>query len=115
MDAARDFWYNRPIDGQRTGSAALPKEEQMDQIRRIEEMEARFDRARAALDALRMAEAALEAAGADFAVLEDYMDSGRWLSDYEDDEAGRLPPDLKRGVLSQDGLYQLLAEYREQR
>ncbi len=39
-----------------------------------------------------------------------YMDSGLWLSDYEADERGELPSDLKRGVLSQDGLYNLLSE-----
>jgi hypothetical protein len=29
---------------------------------------------------------------------------------YEADERGELPPDLKRGVLSQDALYDLLEE-----
>ena len=42
-----------------------------------------------------------------------YMDSGHWLKDYERDERGELPTDLKRGVLSEDGLYNLLAEIRE--
>jgi len=42
--------------------------------------------------------------------LREYMDSGLWLSDYEADERGELPPDLKRGVLSQDGLYNLLQD-----
>lgn len=42
--------------------------------------------------------------------LREYMDSGLWLSDYEADERGELPSDLKRGVLSQDGLYDLLSE-----
>ena len=41
-------------------------------------------------------------------VLTEYMDSGLWLHDYELDEQGRLPRELKRGVLSQDGLYGLL-------
>ena len=34
------------------------------------------------------------------------------LSDFEADEAGLLPPDLKRGVLSEDGIYNLLEEYK---
>ena len=42
--------------------------------------------------------------------LREYMDSGLWLSDYEADERGELPAELKRGVLSQDGLYELLGE-----
>ena len=48
-------------------------------------------------------------------ILTDYMDSGQWLLDYEADERGELPKDLKRGVLSQDGLYHLLCEVTEQR
>ena len=39
-----------------------------------------------------------------------YADSGRWRKDYEADEQGRLPKWLKRGVLSQDGLYDLLCD-----
>lgn len=45
--------------------------------------------------------------------LKEYMDSGQWLADYEADERGELPTDLKRGVLSQDGLYNLLSEIQE--
>lgn len=49
--------------------------------------------------------------------LTNYMDSGQWLADYEADERGELPADLKRGVLSQDGLYNLICDvedfYRE--
>ena len=41
-------------------------------------------------------------------VLTRYYESGQWLQDYERDEKGLLPGDLKRGVLSQDGLYDLL-------
>lgn len=45
--------------------------------------------------------------------LSDYYSNGSWLSDYELDEQRLLPPELKRGVLSQDGLYDLLCELRE--
>jgi len=45
--------------------------------------------------------------------LKEYYDSDRWLRDYEADERGELPKDLKRGVLSQDGLYNLFNEIRE--
>lgn len=44
--------------------------------------------------------------------LESYYTSPAWLSDFEADEAGLLPPDLKRGVLSEDGIYNLLEEYK---
>lgn len=46
----------------------------------------------------------------DYKALGRYMKSGKWLKDYEADEQGRLPADLKRGVLSQDGLYNLLQD-----
>ena len=41
-------------------------------------------------------------------LLNAYYMSGEWREDYEADERGELPPDLKRGVLSQDALYDLL-------
>ena len=44
--------------------------------------------------------------------LESYQDSGRWLLDYECDERGELPSDLKRGVLSEDMLYNLLCDVK---
>ena len=42
------------------------------------------------------------------AALEDYVESGLWIADFECDERGELPDGLKRGVLSEDGLYNLL-------
>ena len=42
-----------------------------------------------------------------------YMDSGLWKKDFEADEAGKLPEEIRRGVLSEDGLYNVLTEYRE--
>ena len=43
-------------------------------------------------------------------VLEDYQRSGQWLSDFECDERGELPIELKRGILSEDLLYNLLCD-----
>lgn len=40
--------------------------------------------------------------------LKNYYENGLWQSDYETDERGEIPKSLKRGVLSQDGLYDLL-------
>ena len=45
--------------------------------------------------------------------LSDYYGSPRWMKDFEDDEAGKLPRDLKRGVLSEDAVYDLITENRE--
>ncbi len=39
-----------------------------------------------------------------------YYEGGQWLKDYEADEQGLLPENLKRGVLSEDGVYNLIAE-----
>ena len=42
--------------------------------------------------------------------LKDYMESGQWKADFEADERGEIPSDIERGVLSEDGLYDLLGE-----
>ncbi len=39
-----------------------------------------------------------------------YISSGLWLQDYERDEHCDFPRGLKRGVLSQDALYDLLCD-----
>ena len=36
--------------------------------------------------------------------------SGEWKKDFEMDEEGCFPEDMKMGVLSEDGLYDLLEE-----
>ena len=48
-----------------------------------------------------------------FSELTAYLESGQWLQDFEADERGELPKDLKRGVLSEDGVYNLLSEFKE--
>lgn len=42
--------------------------------------------------------------------LSDYYSNGDWMYDYDLDDKKMLPYELKRGVLSQDGLYDLLCE-----
>lgn len=42
--------------------------------------------------------------------LADYYENGQWFLDYEIDEQGLLPKELKRGVLAEDTLYNLLDE-----
>lgn len=39
-----------------------------------------------------------------------YYEGGKWLQDYSLDERGLLPQTLKRGVLSEDGVYNLLCD-----
>ena len=47
------------------------------------------------------------------AALDAYYGSEEWKQDFADDEAGRLPADLKRGVLSEDGIWNLLSDVSE--
>lgn len=42
-----------------------------------------------------------------------YYESDDWKQDFAADEAGLLPRDLRRGVLSEDGIYNALEAYRE--
>ena len=73
------------------------------QIARIEEQEARLNRILAAekpsVDDLR--------------ALEAYYESPLWRMDFESDEAGQIPEQVKRGVLSEDAIYDVLTSYEE--
>ncbi len=73
-------------------------------IERIQSMEALFDRL---LAADREDPGYAEA----LAQLVQYYESGLWLQDYTLDEQGLLPRDLKRGILSQDALYDFLEDH----
>lgn len=45
--------------------------------------------------------------------LEEYYTSQQWKEDYAMDEAGIFPEKLKRGVLSQDGIWNMLERNKE--
>ena len=79
--------------------------------RRVASMELRMNRAAAALAAREGDPTAPvpEALRADLAALRDYYEGPLWRADYAADEAGLLPRTLRRGVLSQDALYELLS------
>ena len=85
----------------------------MEQIVRIQEMEKHMNRASAAVMELSAALDKYVEAQQAIAELSDYYGSDVWKQDFADDEAGRLPQDLKRGVLSEDGIWNLLADNRE--
>ena len=89
--------------------------EDKQQIARIRKMERRLDRALAAVKRLDAALDKWEATQEDITALEEYYSSGEWRKDFEDDEAGRLPEGLKRGVLSEDGIWNLLTDCKELR
>ena len=83
------------------------------QIARIRAMEQRMNRAAAAVKRLSVALDKWESAQEDITALGEYYGSDLWRQDFADDEAGLLPADLKRGVLSEDGLWNLLVDVRE--
>ena len=83
------------------------------QIARIRLMERRLNSASAAVKRLEAALDKWEAAQEAIAALNEYYGSDLWKQDMADDEAGRLPADLKRGVLSEDGIWNLLTDARE--
>ncbi|MBO4722165.1 MAG: DUF4298 domain-containing protein [Muribaculaceae bacterium] len=45
--------------------------------------------------------------------IDDYLVSDEWQQDFNDSEAGRLPKDLKCGVLSEDGIWNVIDTNRE--
>lgn len=77
-------------------------------IERIQEMEAILDRATRVMDELESKLAEFEALQPDIKKLEKYYTGKAWKSDFKLDEEGKLPKDLKRGVLSEDGIDNLL-------
>ena len=84
-------------------------------LQRIQHYETLYREVQEALDGLE--EAARKWAGCRAAVkeLEAYYAGNCWKDDFAADEAGELPEDLRRGVLSEDGLYNLLDEDRRWR
>lgn len=79
-------------------------------ILRIQEMEQYYDEVLLAVNACPDAAVEDESIRKKVQMLEEYCSGVHWLQDYECDERGELPADLKRGVLSQDGLYNLLCD-----
>ena len=82
-------------------------------ILRIQEMERRLEEAMAAVGQMEKALESYEAAQEAVERLAGYLDSEEWRQDFADDEKGLLPQDLKRGVLSEDGIWNLLDNNRE--
>lgn len=80
-----------------------------DRIKRIIEMEQRLNRILAWNAGDRDVKDTIQE---DVRLLDEYYKSPLWRKDFEADEAGELPKDLSRGVLSEDGIYNALEEYK---
>jgi predicted acetyltransferase len=99
------------IDLKQPGDPKSPEIQAM--AERVREMEDRLNRAEAAVKAL---DRALEAYGAvreDIAALTGYYESRQWLADFDAQDA--LPAGQPRGVLSEDGICNLLLADKELR
>ena len=83
----------------------------MEQIERIQYYEALLDKVAPVLGNLEEALDAFDGIQEDVKELAAYYDDDAWREDFEDDEAGRLPKGLKRGVLSEDGIYDVLSDH----
>ncbi len=80
----------------------------MEQIERIQAMEEKLNAARSAIEAMEAALKEYAAARADILDLDNYLKSEAWRQDFAADEAGLLPAGLRRGVLSEDGIFNVL-------
>lgn len=81
-----------------------------EQVERIQAMERTLNEAFQAVRELRTALERYERIHPRLQKLKTYYESQQWMKDVEDDRAGRLPEGLRRGVLSEDAVYDLLSE-----
>ena len=84
-----------------------------DKIKRVEEMEKIMDKSADIFRELNMVLDKLEENLSDYKKLDEYYSSENWFLDVEDFNNGILPQDLKCGVLSEDGAYNLFGENHE--
>ena len=84
----------------------------MKRTERISSMEEILDKT---LEMIKEMDSALEkykALQPEIEELNRYYGSREWHGDLKADEEGKLPADLKRGVLSEDGIYDALTDNR---
>ena len=89
------------------------EEDVAEAIERIEVMENVLNRTISYLNKNKLTNREREFLDRCVADLDDYYVCGEWRFDLKLDELGKLPDDLKRGVLSQDGIYNALMLYKE--
>lgn len=87
--------------------------EREQQIKRIEQMESCLNDAKEAVKNVSKALEDFMEAQNKVIALENYYQGGCWRKDVEDDNAGLLPDYLKRGVLTEDAIYDLLTDNDE--
>lgn len=85
----------------------------MQEIARIQKMEQALDDVSSAQKALAQALENFSATQCQLSELSDYYGSKDYFHDLELDEQGQLPATLKRGVLSEDAVYDLITSIKE--
>lgn len=85
----------------------------MNRIERIQAMEALLDETADAVENLANALEDYAAVQAKIQKLGRYYGSDSWYADLDADREGKLPEDLKRGVLSEDLIYDVLTGNRD--
>ncbi len=81
--------------------------------KRISEMETVLDEALKRMEGAKESPQNLLDYQSEIKKLEEYYSSQEWKDDYALDEEGLLPKELKRGVLSEDGIYNALERNKE--
>lgn len=79
--------------------------------RRVAQMERAFEELESLVQVMEQYVDRSAAVAPQVAALAEYMESGQWQADYEADEQGLISAKLRRGVLSQDGLWNLLERF----
>ena len=82
--------------------------ENQELLTHVREMEVHFDEVTRVLSGLDEAISEFIEYKSDLMALKEYLESGQWKKDFEADEAGLIPADMKREGLSEDVLYGLL-------
>lgn len=85
----------------------------MNQEKRVTEYEHILDRAQQTAAQLESALRAYEEIQDEVKALETYYAGSEWKEDFAADEQGMFPDTLKRGVLSEDAVYNLLERFQE--
>lgn len=80
------------------------------QIKRIQTMERALEESAGAVEALDAALERYEEVLPKIHALTEYYENGMWTRDYQDDDAGKLPENLNRAVLTQDAVFDLLGD-----
>ena len=87
----------------------------MNQEKRVTEYEHILDKAQQTAAQLESALRAYEEIQDEVKALETYYAGPEWKEDFAADERGMFPDTLKRGVLSEDAVYNLLERFQEVR